>query len=444
MRGRAATAAQPVLEQFGELITSRQQQRREPTWLREWRSRAHQALLASGLPGKWLESWHYTPADVWLQRYGEQHALMPIVPDEKAAALAPSLPAGDHLHFNHGYLTEEQLDVADRRKLQLLPLAQLDPTEHGPLLEWVQQHRSVDGLGDLVSALTPESWVLIVRSGEAVKRSVVLSQLSSHEGLQAGQLVIWMQSGAQATLLDDYGATATAAEDLMLSQTLIKLEANSRLTYVRLHRDSDSSQHYGVVEADVGRDAQLRLQSLLGASANERRNRLRNGYHIRLLEPNAEVVARCAFAASGEQHIDYHFTVDHLADHGRSDIVVQGLADDKSRAVINGRIHIAANTRANDGHFTSHNLLLTPAADINAKPELEIYADEVSCSHGATIGQLDEEQILYLLSRGIDREAAIALLTEGFLKAGMLDQLDPDLARFLRDHLLATVGGEHA
>ena len=118
---------------------------------------------------------------------------------------------------------------------------------------------------------------------------------------------------------------------------------------------------------------------------------------------------------------------------------MQGLAADASKGVVNGRIHIAANTRANDGHFTTHNLLLSATAEIDAKPELEIYADDVSCAHGATVGQLDEDQLFYLQTRGIDRDDAIALLTEGFLKAGLLDCGNTHLNDFLQRQMLETL-----
>ncbi|MDX9873776.1 MAG: SufD family Fe-S cluster assembly protein [Spongiibacteraceae bacterium] len=442
------SSAQPVLQQFAELMAARRQQRREPEWLQAWRDNACSALLASGLPNRRLESWHYSDADIWLQQYGERHALAPITPDTDALQIPRDEPPGDQLLFNHGYLTDEQLDNIDRDKLTLLPLADLSAAEHGELLTWLQERSSSDPLGHLVSALAPESWVLIVRAGTQVSRTVVLSQLSSRPGVQAGQLIIWVQRGAQATLLDDFRALDGCAEELTLSHVLLKLDADSRLTYVRLQRDSASSQHYGVVEGDVGRDALFRAQCLVGSVSAEcgdqpHSNRLRNGFYIRLAEPGAEFVARGAFAASDRQHIDYHLTVDHMSDHGRSDVLFQALAGDRSRAVINGRIHIGGGTRGNDGHFTSHNLLLSDTAEIDAKPELEIYADEVACSHGATIGQLDEEQILYLQSRGIERELAITLLMEGFLKSGMLEDLDEELARFLRGHLLASIGGEH-
>jgi Fe-S cluster assembly protein SufD len=252
-----------------------------------------------------------------------------------------------------------------------------------------------------------------------------------------------MQPDSEATLIDCFAGTAEAGDYLGISHQLFKLERGSQLTYARLHREAASGQHLGVVEAAVGRDARLRLQALAStptdAGTEQPRTRLRNGFYVRLEGTGAECIGRGAFAAAGQQHIDYHFTLDHQGDHGRSDILMQAMATAKSRGVINGRIHIAANTRANDGHFTSHNLLLSADAEIDAKPELEIYADEVKCAHGATVGQLDDEQLLYLQTRGIDHPTAVTLLIEGFLKAGLLEWSQPELDEFFQQQLLAAL-----
>lgn len=430
-------SSQPLLDKFIALAGERAQQR-EPAWLGELRTQAQQRFAARGLPGKRLESWHYSAADFWLQQFSERHALAPITPDPGIAA-DTTLPAGHLLQFNHGYLVEERIDSVDRERLTLQPLAQLDAQAQADLGAWLGAQTPADSLADLATALAPESWVLTVQAGQKLAQPIVLSHLASAAGAQISQLIVWLQPGAQATLLESFSASTD--DYLHIAHTHLRLQHGAHLTYVRLQREAIQAHHLGVVEAEIGRDAQLRLQTLLGGAPIEgERNRIRNGFYVALVEPGAEFIARAAFAADAQQHVDYHFTVDHRADHGRSDILVQGLAADKSRGIVNGRIHIAAGTRGNDGHFTSHNLLLSTGAEINAKPELEIYADEVSCSHGATIGQLDEQQLLYLRSRGIDREEAIALLKEGFLKAGLLDCGERALDRFLKHELLARIG----
>lgn len=433
---------QPVLTQYGELITARRDAS-EPAWLQAQRADAQQRLAERGLPGKHLESWHYSAANLWLQEFAERHGVVPAESDA-ATPFAGALPAGHTLRFSHGRLIEQRIDAEAAEQIELLPLAQLDETRHAELRDWLRNRAAgPDSLADLAGALAPESWLLVIKAGARVAQPIVISQTTSRAGSHIGQLLVWMQPDSEATLVDCVSATASAGEYLGISHQLLKLERGSRLTYARLHREAASGQYLGVVEATVGRDAQLRLQALastpLDASTEVQRTRLRNGFYIRLEETGAEVIGRGAFAAAGQQHIDYHFTVDHRGDHGRSDILMQGLANGKSRGVVNGRIYIAANTRANDGHFTSHNLLLSADAEIDAKPELEIYADEVSCAHGATVGQLDEEQLLYLQTRGIDRPAAITLLTEGFLKAGLLDWSEPALSDFFQRQLLAAL-----
>lgn len=427
----------PILEQYSALIAARLQTQRDPAWLKALRETALARLQRSGLPNKHWESWHYSAADFWLTQFGEQHSLAPIAPDEAAVQAMPEVPTGHQLHFNHGYLVDQQLLPGERDKFALLPLAQLDPTEHAALIDWLGGATHADPLADLATALAPESWVLVVAAEERVKQPIVISQRNTQAGAQIGQLIIWLQAGAEATVVEQFTADDCSGAYLQHAHTALKLEQNSKLIYARSNRDGAAGQHLGVTEATLARDARLQLQVLENSEGAQQR--VRNGIYVELAGTNAEFIARGAFAASAQQHIDYHFTVDHRGDRGRSDILMQGLAAGKSRGVINGRIHIAANTRGNDGHFTSHNLLLSNDAEIDAKPELEIYADEVSCAHGATIGQLDEEQLLYLQTRGIDRAQAIALLTEGFLKAGLLDCGNIELNAFLAQRLLASL-----
>lgn len=436
-------ASETILDQYTALIAARLQQR-DPAWLKQLREAAAARLQQTGLPTRKWESWHYSPADFWLSQFAQTHLLAPITPDE-AAEHSPDLPVGHIVHFNHGYLVNQQLqngerpDFENERGFSLLPLAQLDAKRHAGLIEWLGTLSPTDPLANLALALAPETWVLIVEPDARVKQPIIFSHRNTQPGSQIGQFFVWMQAGAEATVVEHFAASESAGEYLQHAHTAARLECNSKLTYVRINRDSDRGQHLGTFDAQLARDAKLQLQVLENGCGAQQHNRIRNGIYVDLAEPNAEITARGAFAASDSQHVDYHFCVDHNSDQGRSDILIQGLAADKSRGVVNGRIYIAANTRGNDGHFTTHNLLLSDDAEIDAKPELEIYADEVSCAHGATIGQLDEEQLFYLQTRGIDRAHAIVLLTEGFLKAGLLDCGNKNLNEFLQRQMLETL-----
>ena len=121
------------------------------------------------------------------------------------------------------------------------------------------------------------------------------------------------------------------------------------------------------------------------------------------------------FLSKHQQHIDNHLNLEHGSPHCNSDTVYKGFITDKSRAVFNGRIHIHKDAQKTEAHLNTNNLLLSNQAELNAKPELEIYADDVKCSHGASIGQLDEKSLFYFQSRGIDRTVAEAMLCLGFV-----------------------------
>jgi Fe-S cluster assembly protein SufD len=118
--------------------------------------------------------------------------------------------------------------------------------------------------------------------------------------------------------------------------------------------------------------------------------------------------------ATGKQHVDNHTTIDHQKPHCASHQLYKGILDGKSRAVFNGKIFVREGALLTDARQLNKNLLLSSDATVNTKPQLEIFADDVKCSHGATVGQLDDEEMFYLGTRGLDPERARALLTFGF------------------------------
>ena len=139
--------------------------------------------------------------------------------------------------------------------------------------------------------------------------------------------------------------------------------------------------------------------------------------------------------------MDTHSNVQHVAGHCRSEALFKGIVDDQSRAIFDGRIHIHEQAQKTEAHLTNRNLLLSNRAEVNTKPELEIYADDVKCSHGATVGQLSHEALFYLRARGIDAVKARAMLSVGFVNellyemphAPMRRLLEPQLADFFGD-----------
>ena len=198
-------------------------------------------------------------------------------------------------------------------------------------------------------------------------------------------------------------------------------------------------EHYKVQQANTGAYHIAALEAKLAAGASFHSWAVSLG--ARLSRHDIEVAldhehARCTldglYLANGRQHADFHTNVEHTAPNCESHEYYKGIAGGRGRGVFNGRVHVHPDAQKTEAHQTNRNLLLSRNAEIDTKPQLEIHADDVKCSHGATIGQLDEQMLFYLRSRGIEERVARGMLTYGFAR----DVVD----RIARDDLRESVG----
>ncbi|MGI9289880.1 MAG: SufB/SufD family protein, partial [Gammaproteobacteria bacterium] len=165
----------------------------------------------------------------------------------------------------------------------------------------------------------------------------------------------------------------------------------------------------------------------------------RNELHLALNGRGAHAECKGLFLADQKRHIDSRITVDHAAPDTTSRERFRGVLADQARGVFNGRIHVLSEAQKTSAELTNRNLLLNPGAEVNAKPELEIYADDVKCAHGSTTGQLDQNSLFYLLSRGIDQEEARVLLIRAFVGELLTDISVPEV-RDITQEALARLG----
>ena len=200
-----------------------------------------------------------------------------------------------------------------------------------------------------------------------------------------------------------------------------------------------SVEHYKVQQASAGAYHVAALEAKLAAGASF--HSLAVSLGARLARHDIDVTlehehARCSldglFVASGRQHVDFHTNVEHAAPRCESNEYYKGIAGGRGRGVFNGRVHVHPDAQKTEAHQTNRNLLLSRNAEIDTKPQLEIHADDVKCSHGATIGQLDEQMLFYMRSRGIPESAARGMLTYGFAR----DVVD----RIARSELRESIG----
>jgi len=250
------------------------------------------------------------------------------------------------------------------------------------------------------------------------------------------RVLIEAARGSRALVIQDH-VSLGAGPRLTAAVSEARVAENASLELVLLQRESDETFHFGSQQVRLARDARFASRTLtLGGAL------VRNDLAALLAAPGAECHLDGLFLGSGERLVDNHTLVDHAEPHCTSRELYKGILADRSRGVFRGRIVVRPDAQKTDAQQSNANVLLGSGAEIDTKPQLEIWADDVRCSHGASIGRLDEDALFYLRSRGIGEAAARDLLTRGFA-AEVLERIGSEpLAEALGDLLLERLTGE--
>jgi len=220
--------------------------------------------------------------------------------------------------------------------------------------------------------------------------------------------VIVLGNNAQATVIESY-IGLDDAQYFTNAVTEASLAAGAQLTHYKVQQESRKSYHIGNFYIHQEKDSRCESHSIsLGGSL------VRNDIYAQLNAEGAEIILNGLYLADGKQHIDNHTRIDHLKPNTRSEENYRGVLNDHARGVFNGKVVVHKDAQKTDAQQTNANLLLSDNAEVDTKPELEIYADDVKCAHGATVGQLDQDMLFYLRTRAIDEETAKSLLSFAF------------------------------
>jgi Fe-S cluster assembly protein SufD len=235
-----------------------------------------------------------------------------------------------------------------------------------------------------------------------------LSTIQPEPGVSVPRSLVVLGNGSQASIVESY---ASLGRGLYFTNAVTEMlvGAGCVVDYYKLQRESDDSFHIATIQVIQDRDSSLSAHSLsLGGAL------VRNNINVVLNGSGADCTLNGLYVAKGRQHVDNHTSIDHAKPNCTSRELYKGILDDSSSGVFNGRIVVRKDAQKTNARQTNKNLLLSKNAGINTAPQLEIFADDVKCTHGATIGQLNEEELFYLRSRGIERDAARTLLTYAF------------------------------
>jgi Fe-S cluster assembly protein SufD len=225
--------------------------------------------------------------------------------------------------------------------------------------------------------------------------------------IQPRSLIV-LDRASQATVIETYAAVS-AETYLTNATTRCILGPGASLDHHRVQQESERAFHVGATDARQARDSRFASTSIAFGG-----RLVRNDVRVRLEAEGATSTLHGLYVIGGRQHVDTHTTVDHAAPHGTSRQLYKGVLDGRARGVFDGRIIVRRGAQKTDAHQTNKNLLLSDGVEVDSKPQLEIFADDVKCSHGAADGQLADEALFYLRSRGLGENTARALLTYRF------------------------------
>lgn len=244
--------------------------------------------------------------------------------------------------------------------------------------------------------------------------------------------LILVGKNSQARLIESYHSLNESAYFNNIVSEIV-LEENAHLEHVRIQNESRNAYHIAAREVQQSKHSVYTSISVdLGGGL------VRNNFNLRLAAENCEGNLFGFYMASGTQLIDNHTLIDHIKPHCQSNEHYKGILADKAQGVFNGKVMVHQDAQKTNAYQSNQCLLLSDEANINSKPQLEIFADDVKCSHGATIGQLDEEQLFYLRARGIGLEEANAMLRYAFASE-ILQRIDmPEVAEKLDEMVHAS------
>jgi Fe-S cluster assembly protein SufD len=409
---------------FNSLLAART----EPAWVTQQRKTAWAMFEEKPWPSRSDEEWIRTDIRLFkLEKFG-----LPLETPANKGAQLPSLLAagvelGGYAHTLNSHHTASQLDPKWQKKGVIFGSLEAMLNEHADKL---QPHLFAHGFKpgyDKFAALHAACWlgghVLYVPRGVAIDQPLHFLSSLSDGGVDLGHTLIVLEEGAEATVMSETSSLSETAGGLHLGAIEILLRPGANLRFVKLQDWGQNVWHFAHQKVNVDRDAVLQWTvAALGGKLSK------VNQTVELIGEGASCQVNGVMFAEGKQHVAYHTLQHHAAAHCRSDFLYKAALQDKARTVWRGMIKVDPDAQKTDGYQRNDNLLLSNTSRADSIPGLEINADDVRCTHGATSGMVDEELIFYAQCRGLTRKEAIRLIVSGFFQQ-VFDRITIDSVR---------------
>lgn len=412
-------------------------------WLNEKKNQALTEFKSAKLPTRKVEHWKYNDMAFLSQ-------------EEFVGASTPALEVVENLlSSNNRIAFEDAIELVIVDGYLVTPLDKIDLVEGLNVTLFSNANESQQSfisdcidvkfntknlLVNLNESINQNGILLEVTANRIIDKPIYVRHVSSQRDkatISSQKLLVKVNTSASLKLVEHFDSLTQSQTQLALQQTQIFVSANARIEHYRLNLEEESARQTSQVKTTLAKDAVMDSFYLgLGSRLN------RTDIDVIHAGQNAECNLTGIYLPRKQQSIDYHSNIEHRVPHCNTNEVFRGIIADEANATFNGKIHIFQDAQKSDAQLNNKNLLLTNKAEVNTKPELEIYADDVTCAHGATVAQLDNKSIYYLQTRGINKQKATKILSIAFVQE-LLNQIKQSSVKIylgdLLDHYMAKI-----
>jgi Fe-S cluster assembly protein SufD len=397
-----------IKERFNELPSVSEQ-----NGLGVIRQKAFDALNTMGIPTTRHEEWKYTRISSFFNKEYKYHTAGAFSAADLAPVRLPAYEQANELFYINGHYSSE-LSVIRSKGLTVQSLQEASKNEYKEIVSKHLGHSSnylKDGINALNTAFVQDGVFVHIQKGQIIEHPIYIYNIT--DARQANVLaqprtLVYVGENAQVKFVETFN-TLGAQESFTNRVIEIVVEKAAITEYYKLQTDASHASQVATTHIhQIGKC----VTHTVTVSLNE--GLVRNNLNIVLDEEYCEAHLYGIYLQHGQSHIDNHTVVDHAKPHCESNELYKGMLDDQSTGVFNGKIFVRQDAQKTNAYQSNKNVLLSEGASVNTKPQLEIFADDVKCSHGCTIGRLDEESLFYLRSRGITEATAKSLLLHGF------------------------------
>ncbi|WP_420385924.1 Fe-S cluster assembly protein SufD [Roseivirga sp.] len=405
-------AGQSIIDQLSERFEASKQQLTSNAAIADVRQKALNHLRENGLPHPKAEEYKFTNLTKALEKHInfalEAEGNMPT--QEQVAQLRISGLDAYFLTFINGKFVAEFSDEIKEDGVSFSTLS--EAIEQGNDL--AEKHfdklskSTEDAFVAMNSVLASEGAVIEVKANAVIQKPIYIQCINTRSSDVHTKNLIDIGQNAQVTILEKVD-TLQAEPGFSNVVNEISVAAGANAKYYKIENDTPTSYHISNVHVTQGKDSKFTANTVALDGAM-----VRNNLDIKLEAEGCEAYMNGLYLLNGKTHVDNHTTVDHTKPNAYSNELYKGIMDDQSRGVFNGKIFVRQDAQKTNAFQSNKNILLTDNATVNTKPQLEIWADDVKCSHGCTTGQLDKDALFYLMARGIKKDSAMAMLLHAF------------------------------